>query len=70
MKRTNTLTNVQESRQDRLILERVHDPYRIRGKLPEPTVCPKCGAVFLDRRWQWSDTHLWGAKEAVCPTTP
>jgi hypothetical protein len=33
--------------------ERVHDPYRTRLKLPEPTFCPQCGAVFHAGRWQW-----------------
>ena len=41
-------------RRDRLIREREHDPYRIRGKLPEPTVCETCKAVYRDGRWQWA----------------
>jgi hypothetical protein len=28
------------ARRDRLIHERVHDPYKTPHKLPEPTVCP------------------------------
>lgn len=33
---------VQETkRHDRLIQERVHDTYKLRGKLAEPTVCPQ-----------------------------
>jgi len=31
-------------RMDRLIHERVHDPYKIKSKPPEPTVCPVCNA--------------------------
>jgi hypothetical protein len=42
-----------EDRQDRLIQERVHDPYRARKKLAEPTACPECGAVYHEGRWQW-----------------
>jgi hypothetical protein len=37
----------------RLVEEKVHDAYKLRGKLPEPTVCPQCGAVFHKGRWQW-----------------
>src|SRR5512134_3712615 len=31
-------------RRDRLIHERVHDPYKTRLKLVDPSVCPQCGA--------------------------
>lgn len=43
-----------QPRRDRLIRERVHDPYKTRLKLPEPTVCPQCGAVFHKGRWSWA----------------
>jgi hypothetical protein len=42
-----------QPRRDRMIHERVHDPYKTRLKLPEPTVCP-CGAVFHEGRWHWA----------------
>jgi hypothetical protein len=31
-----------QPRRDRMIHERVHDAYKTRLKLPEPTVCPQC----------------------------
>jgi NMD protein affecting ribosome stability and mRNA decay len=40
-------------RRDRLLQESRHDAYKARHKLAEPTVCPGCGAVFHDGRWQW-----------------
>lgn len=33
--------------------EHVQDSYKSRGKLPDPTLCPQCGAVFHRGRWQW-----------------
>jgi NMD protein affecting ribosome stability and mRNA decay len=34
---------------------KVHDddPYHAFAKLPEPTVCPSCKAVFAEGRWGW-----------------
>ncbi len=53
-------------RGDRLIRERVHDPYQVREKLPDPTVCRDCGAMFRRGRWSWgaapADAHV-----ALCP---
>ena len=40
-------------RRDQLIRERVHDPYKTRLKLKDPTVCPQCGAVYRSDRWTW-----------------
>lgn len=53
-------------RRDRLWQEQVHDAYKSRGKLPEPTVCPQCGAVFHEGRWQWSKAPA-GAHPETCP---
>lgn len=54
-----------EPRKDRMIRERVHDPYKTRLKLPDPTVCPQCGAVFHEGRWQWTRRPT-GANEELC----
>jgi NMD protein affecting ribosome stability and mRNA decay len=53
-------------RQDRLIQERIHDPYKLRQKLHEPTRCPQCGAVFQNGRWVWSKAPVQDAEEALC----
>ena len=53
-------------RKDRLIKERRHDPYRERGKCPEPTRCTQCGAVFAGGRWTWQ-TIEGQAHETICP---
>lgn len=43
----------QVTRHHTIFQDRVDDAYKIRGKLPEPTVCPQCSAVFQQARWQW-----------------
>ncbi len=54
------------SRQDNLFEERVHDAYKARGKLHEPSVCSECGAVFHEGRWQWLPAPP-GAQGETCP---
>lgn len=51
---------------DELRPERVHDAYRAREKLPEPTVCPDCGAVYQRGRWTWGSA-VTGAHPSRCP---
>ena len=41
------------------------DPYVLRAKLSEPSVCPTCGAVYHRGRWQWI-ARPQDAKEVVC----
>lgn len=53
-------------RRDRLVEETAHDSYMIKGKLPEPTTCPDCGAVFHSGHWQWLPRPE-GAHETRCP---
>lgn len=53
-------------RRDELRPERVHDTYQMKGKLPEPTVCTGCGAVYHAGRWQWLPRPE-KAGSALCP---
>ena len=53
-------------RRDRLLQEQVHDAYKAKGKLPEPTVCPQCSAVFQEGRWRWREIPEKAHRE-TCP---
>lgn len=55
-----------EPRKDRLLRELVHDPYQSKSKLPDPTVCPHCGAVYHEGRWTWMARPA-QAHAALCP---
>lgn len=39
---------------EQLLQELVHDSYKSKRKLHEPTRCPDCGAVYQKGRWSWS----------------
>lgn len=59
--------SAKHDRGDRLIQERIHDPYMTRLKLPEPSICPDCHVVFESGRWQWMAAPPSGANEELCP---
>jgi len=54
------------TRRDRLMHERIHDSYKTPHKLTEPTVCPDCGAVYQDGRWQWMTAAPKDAHRTSC----
>ncbi len=53
-------------RREQLLQEFVHDSYKSKHKLPEPTRCPKCNALFRKGRWSW-DAPPAGCHEELCP---
>lgn len=46
-------------------LDGVLDPYQGTKKLHDGTVCPQCGAVYHEGRWQWG-AKAEGAAEELC----
>lgn len=59
-------TSISPERRDRLIKERIHDTYKLRRKLAEPTRCPQCGALYAQGRWTWPQHPVEGADEQLC----
>ena len=55
-----------QGRKNRLLREMDHDTYKSKRKLPEPTLCPDCGAVFQKGRWIWGEPSS-GAHKELCP---
>jgi len=53
-------------RHDGIFKERMHDAYKIKGKLPDFAVCSQCGAVFHEGRWQWLQAPA-NAHMVICP---
>ena len=60
-----------QQRRDQLRRDESHDPTKRTKKLPDPTVCPDCGATYRDGRWTWkhgpveAPRHLCAACERV-----
>jgi NMD protein affecting ribosome stability and mRNA decay len=57
----------QPKRFDRQIADEHNDPYRSKSKLPQPTVCPQCGIVYDDGRWQRMARPVGAVHEHLCP---
>lgn len=61
-------TDIQrDGRRDRLIREHIHDPYKPRGQLKEPSLCPQCGVIYSQGRWQWLTGKPTDAEDVLCP---
>ncbi len=51
---------------DRSVRARMHDPYKAKGKLQEPSVCRECKAVYHKGRWTWDPAPA-KSHAFVCP---
>jgi len=54
------------TRRDRLIQDKDHDVYRTDKKLPDPSACETCHAIYRDGRWQWGPPPA-DARPVTCP---
>jgi len=52
-------------RSGRVQQDHVIDPYKRVQKLPEPSFCRQCGAVYHAGRWQWAPQPS-GAHDVLC----
>ena len=53
-------------KKDRSVRARMHDPYKAKGKLQEPSVCRKCNAVYHKGRWTWDPAPA-KSHDLLCP---
>jgi hypothetical protein len=51
---------------DRILQSQEADVYGLRGKLPDPTACSTCGALYRAGRWTWTAAPI-DAHRTVCP---
>ncbi len=54
------------SREDKMYSQGREDPYQSRKKLPDPTRCPVCGALYTKGRWTWN-RNGGAVHEELCP---
>jgi hypothetical protein len=65
-KRSKTHAAASLNRTDRRLKDEQQDTYGLRGKLPDPTGCPECGASYHEGRWTWRPAPV-DAHQAQCP---
>lgn len=66
MSRKSIAPGRQPTYRTQLFPERVQDSYKSGKKLPSPTLCPECSAVFSDGRWTWQEQPNASHRE-LCP---
>jgi NMD protein affecting ribosome stability and mRNA decay len=54
-------------RREQLLDNPRHDSYKSKVKLPDPTRCPECGAVYHKGRWTWGGSPGEKVHEQLCP---
>jgi hypothetical protein len=42
---------------NKLIQDDIHDPYFVKERYPDPSVCEKCGVLFRNKTW-WPQKPL------------
>lgn len=65
-KRSTTHPAATQPRSDRVHQGDEKDPYASHAKLPDPTACPTCGAMYRKGRWIWGAAPA-DAHRTECP---
>ncbi len=59
------------SRKDRLIREKIHDPYHESRKYTDGAMCPGCRAIYQSGHWLWPKEeeakNITSADQYLCP---
>lgn len=55
------------ARQDRLLQEDMHDPYFVKQRYRDPSVCEKCNVVFRNGTFEWVKPLPPNAARIICP---
>jgi hypothetical protein len=64
--RSKTHPAATQPRVDRISGSGQGDPYRMPGKLPDPSLCPRCGVAYHNGRWTWDPAPV-DAERHECP---
>jgi hypothetical protein len=54
-------------RQDRLLQQDVHDPYFVKQRYRDPSVCERCNVVFRNGAFEWVKPLPPDAARMICP---
>ncbi len=55
------------ARQDRLLQEEMHDPYFVKERYRDPSVCKRCNVVFRNGIFEWVKAIPPNAAKMTCP---
>jgi NMD protein affecting ribosome stability and mRNA decay len=62
---------MKSGRKNRLIKEKIHDPYDEGRKYPDGVSCPGCHAIYESGHWIWSkemeNREFGGGEQYLCP---
>lgn len=54
-------------KKNKLFKDYLHDPYFVKEKYPEPSVCERCGVVFADGIFAWVKPVPKDFPKMICP---